>query len=587
MSEISLKAINDLKGYEFVVDSYQRGYRWESKQVKKLLDDLLEFSEKEEGYYCLQPLIVRKISENKYELIDGQQRLTTLYILLKYLNKEIYEIEYKTRIGSKEFLQNIKEIKEKKEELKNMDYYFMKNAYDTIKDWFEKISTEKKDDALDNEFATLIVGKNHLVRFIWYEVEADENMTSEEIFTRINVGKIPLTDAELIKSKLLFNAKIENSEEQYLKQLEIGNEWDSIEKDLQNNNFWRFLVNTKDENINRIEYIFDYISGKNNNEEEYYTFETIDKMLKDENNNIFKKEKIFWDTKVKSCYRIFKEWYNDIELYNYIGFLNFYSNRTYKLLEEYFDFLEKHSDKQEFKKHVKDLIIKEIGNIELEELTYGEDDDKIKKILILFNIITMNKISQRFPFEKCRKKDWSIEHIHPRNIKKFGNDKEKWKQWCEDEYITIQDFINEFSSRGDKKENKYKIILEKINNMRINIDKKSDDELQAELQIITELMEEEYGVDNINNIANLTLLDKDSNSLIGNNFFDTKRKKIIEIEKEGGYIPVCTKNVFLKFYSKNPNHIYFWTDEDRKEYKEELIKTLNGFLRNGDINDTK
>ena len=86
MSEISLKAINDLKGYEFVVDSYQRGYRWESKQVKKLLDDLLEFSEKEEGYYCLQPLIVRKISENKYELIDGQQRLTTLYILLKHLH---------------------------------------------------------------------------------------------------------------------------------------------------------------------------------------------------------------------------------------------------------------------------------------------------------------------------------------------------------------------------------------------------------------------------------------------------------------------------------------------------------------------
>ena len=91
-------------------------------------------------------------------------------------------------------------------------------------------------------------------------------------------------------------------------------------------------------------------------------------------------------------------------------------------------------------------------------------------------------------------------------------------------------------------------------------------------------MEDEYGVENINTIANLTLLDKDTNSRISNNYFDTKRRELIKAEKEGLYIPICTKNVFLKFYSKNPNHIYFWTNEDRRDYRNAMEKDLQEFV---------
>ena len=443
MSNICQKTINDIKNYTFIVEDYQRGYRWESKQVENLLDDLLEVLEKKGEKYCLQPIIVKKIDENKYELIDGQQRLTTIYILLKFLNKEMYKIHYAIRPNSQEFLENINVKNEINTSLSNIDYYFMKNTYNVIKDWFEKTSRENNDDALDTEFTTLLLGKEHIVNFIWYEVDNDKNISSEEIFARINVGKIPLSDSELIKAKLLYNAKADNSEEKYLRQLEIGNDWDLIESDLQNNNFWRFLVNDKTEKTNRIEYIFDYISQKNNENEEYYTFEIIDKMIDNIPVEDKLNEKRFWDENVKKYYRIFKEWYNDIELYNYIGFLNFYNNITYKLLQKY---VEDFSEKSEFKNHVKTLIIKEIGDIELDDLVYGEDDDKIKKILILFNIITMNKIKQRFHFEKYQKGDWSIEHIHPQNIKNIGNDKEKWKIWCDDEYVTIKEFVNYFSN---------------------------------------------------------------------------------------------------------------------------------------------
>ena len=134
----------------------------------------------------------------------------------------------------------------------------------------------------------------------------------------------------------------------------------------------------------------------------------------------------------------------------------------------------------------------------------------------------------------------------------------------------------------EEKTKKYESILEKITYMKNKIDSEEINELQAYSQEIIILMNEEYGEDNINNMANLTLLDKNTNSRIGNNFFDTKRKKIIELEKNGEFIPICTKNVFLKFYSKNPNNIYFWTNADRKEYKEELETTLKEFIKSGE-----
>lgn len=88
--EAGLKSIYELRNYKFVIESYQRGYRWDSKQVTELLEDLLEFQKTGNNLYCLQPIIVRKVDENKYELIDGQQRLTTIYILLKFLKQEEY-----------------------------------------------------------------------------------------------------------------------------------------------------------------------------------------------------------------------------------------------------------------------------------------------------------------------------------------------------------------------------------------------------------------------------------------------------------------------------------------------------------------
>ena len=115
------KSVRDIidKKINFTVPSNQRGYRWDERNVKDLLDDLLEFMQDPNSgkFYCLQPLVVKKnINTNKYNVIDGQQRLTTIFIILRYLENllkeenginEIYAIDYETREGSQEFLKEI------------------------------------------------------------------------------------------------------------------------------------------------------------------------------------------------------------------------------------------------------------------------------------------------------------------------------------------------------------------------------------------------------------------------------------------------------------------------------------------------
>ena len=144
-NEIQLKSISQLSGMKFVIPDYQRGYRWDKTQVEQLLDDIREFSsprnKKDTGeFYCLQPVVVRRRPSGEYELIDGQQRLTTIFIILKslagaigllYPKFKLYELDYETRPESKTFLENMnKDIADS-----NIDFYFMRQAYDIVKEW--------------------------------------------------------------------------------------------------------------------------------------------------------------------------------------------------------------------------------------------------------------------------------------------------------------------------------------------------------------------------------------------------------------------------------------------------------------------
>lgn len=132
---LETKLVSDITG-TFYVPSYQRGYRWGEDEVLRLLNDIYVNGKKN---YCLQPVVVRK-KGNAYELIDGQQRLTTLYLIYRYMKnvnpffeEPSFNLVYETRENSEEFLRSI-DLSRRDE---NIDYWFISNAYETIKKWFE------------------------------------------------------------------------------------------------------------------------------------------------------------------------------------------------------------------------------------------------------------------------------------------------------------------------------------------------------------------------------------------------------------------------------------------------------------------
>ena len=109
--KFKLKTIKDLKGIQFYIPRYQRGYRWKPQQVEVLLNDINDYANqtdaKKADFYFLQPVVVMK-NEDRWDVIDGQQRLITIFIILQYLKKEkLFDIDYKTRTKSTDFLQNI------------------------------------------------------------------------------------------------------------------------------------------------------------------------------------------------------------------------------------------------------------------------------------------------------------------------------------------------------------------------------------------------------------------------------------------------------------------------------------------------
>ncbi len=183
---LNTKLVGEIKG-EFYVPSYQRGYRWSVTEVTRLLNDVYQNGKKN---YCLQPIVVRKHGE-AYELVDGQQRLTTLYLIYRYM-KDVnpfftdpaFSITYKTREKSEAFLKNI-DVSRKEE---NIDFWFMANAYECIREWFE----------IDLQIRVMHIFEyfKEDVKIIWYEVGDSEDAIS--LFTRLNIGTIALTSAELV-----------------------------------------------------------------------------------------------------------------------------------------------------------------------------------------------------------------------------------------------------------------------------------------------------------------------------------------------------------------------------------------------------
>lgn len=562
MNNIELKTVNELSNYSFFVPAYQRGYRWTNLEVLDLLNDIDEFEPREikgsdeKTWYCLQPIVIKEKTENEYEVIDGQQRLTTTYLILYYLNQDfverrrdkLFSIDYETRKTSKEYLLN-----PEGENNDNIDFYFIHEAYKTIEEWFNK---KEEDPSFDkNNYRSKF---KFSTKVIWYETNEDDPI---KVFTRLNIGKISLTNAELIKALFLnsSNFQTDNEKRMHLRQLEIANEWDNIENALQNDKLWYFLSKQKKED-NRIEIIFDLMNTSEGTDP-YSTFRFFNSKLSGKTEEDMDK---YWE-EIQAYFQRFNEWFNNRELYHKIGFILTSEIKNISLKELYNE--SSRLKKREFISYLDNLIKDTYKKVSFSQLDY--DDTHTRSVLLLYNILTMlqNECdSSYFPFDEYKLRNWNIEHIASRKDSSSVPQQNR------------EDWLNDVISYIDISAENGKKLKERVLKCLDDKDYINDSVFNPLYDDVTDHFNQYLTDRDINGLSNLALLDESTNKSYKNAVFPLKRKKIIDLDKSGGFVPICTKNTFLKYFSDYPPKVSFWTDDDREKYEEDLVRVLSNYL---------
>lgn len=561
MNGIELKTVNELSQYSFYIPSYQRGYRWTSQEVLDLLNDIDEFIPREipgtddKTWYCLQPIVVKQRDEILYEVIDGQQRLTTIYLILHYLNRDfvesrrskLFSVDYETRKNSKCFLENPEDADDS-----CVDFYHINMAYTTIEAWFNK-----KEESLEFNKMGYMSKLKFSSKVIWYETEEENPIT---VFTRLNIGKISLTNAELIKALFLNSSNFRSTDDDRirLRQIEIANEWDNIENALQNDKLWYFLSDEQKED-NRIEYIFDLMNTSDDTDS-YSTFRFFSSKLSGKTEDEMNEN---WE-EIQAYYQRFNEWFSERELYHKIGFI---------LTTKIADVRELYNQssamrKSEFLLYIDELIKKHYKNQNLFDLDY--ENKHTRSVLLLYNILTMlqnDSDSSYFPFDEYKLKKWNIEHIASKKDSTSVPAANR-KDWL----LDVKCYVDQAQKEG-------KSLMKKIDYCVAQKSYEVDDEFKVVFEETTEhfnryITETEL----IDGISNLALLDEKTNKGYKNAVFPLKRKYIIDLDKTGGFVPLCTKNVFLKYFSDYPPKISFWTQDDREKYEADLVRVLSDYL---------
>lgn len=596
-NKIDLKSVSHLSGKKFVVPNYQRGYKWRKTDVEHLINDIAEIHEDDKSDYCLQPIVVARTEEpmcphcgqkiqtgTNYILVDGQQRLTTIWLIINWAKHNGFHIEwnysisYDTRNDSNNFLKDIDEKGIPSINANTCDTHYFLQAIKTIEDHKGVIEKFLKN-----------LEKN--VKVIWYEIDPNEGPAN---FERLNNAKIGLTNAELVKAYILTNSSPDI-------RARMACEWDEMEYKLQDDIFFSFIT-TKDspysKDYNRIELLLDLYAETNKDDKEKDEYHTFNHIVSYQRN-----VSVIWH-EVQNIFNRLQCWYNDIFLYNLIGFLveTKGENELSTIWKE-----SRGKSINEIKDIVRADVIKTIpSESDIREMEYK--DGRTKNVLLLFNILSYMSVTpnpkpdeykyqfnDKFHFNLYKKEDWDKEHVHATASQALQS-KVEWINWLKDlDEGDVSDRLE-----GEHKTECLEWIkkAKKIETIeqyeRIKEDKDEDfKQLSKEVFnkifgfVVTDLEGQSEDVDlKQNSIGNIVLLSANINRSGEYKVapFSTKRRIIMDRVKKGQFVPIGTQNVFMKVFTPKPGHFYKWEKDnayngneksDRESYIDAIIETIN------------
>lgn len=611
-----IKPIYDLFNYRFVIPAYQRGYRWDDRQMRDLLRDLKDFLQRppsDDDYYCLQPIVVQKVKENEYVLIDGQQRLTSIYMLLSYLDKNRtkprtkYSFSFERRKVQEDFLSNALFADSNDSSYKkNIDTFYMRRAYDFIQNWFEQELSDNEYDTLPGQFRGLFsapsAGQNApCVKIIWYELPGDNPM---EAFERLNYRRISLTGTELVKAMLLASNSADAIDKDSHNR---AHAWDAMEKELQDPMFWSML-STDTTRLAHIDFVLDIVADQINEEtnkddklkeyrcnrkldEDKFNYQVIDNYFRRRATEKSRREIVedIW-MRIVNTYNKIRNWYDNPRWYHLIGLWRRLapSANIVSELQQLEQQAAGNGKKDEFTR----LLRRKVGNLiavdfrsdeeksankhslEAVELNYEKHPKELLHILLAVNVVTAEQISTdvRFPFYLYDLyNETSLEHIHPQSASTDMTAKQisdstrlRIAQIQADEKLKSSEVLAACQNLLDEFDN------EEWQNDSSHCSEKLWQKIQDYLEIINKPFRTiaQINETELHSIANMALVDTTTNSALSNNLLDEKRRILqqrnqrrisedfgktniakLKAHDDAMYLMPATERAFSKFYT--------------------------------------
>ncbi|MDH1603901.1 DUF262 domain-containing protein [Empedobacter sp. GD03739] len=586
--------LETLSATNYYIGAYQRGYKWKSNaahdQVPLFLTDVYEaFIDNQEEYY-LQYITIKRNDECKdlLEVIDGQQRLTTISILFYCfekafgfynITKDIVQYE---RYNNRRIFEEIILMDEENDEgnvilKKKQDIFYLYHAKKCILNFLELLD-KVEAEAFYNYYRQKVK--------IIINLE-DDTTAAEEIFSNLNDNKVELNNLYLIKG-LLFtkSTRKDNDDDNFIhiqeKRNRIARNWDDMDNWLRSEQqnqlfFYNYkLVNSKegflglnpllnalkpivkecnDERLDKINKFYDNLSIAKEQSDTYKLFNLYNEGLQNFEEANIQLDKIYLTSK-----RL-RNWFKNNELYNLLGFFTCTGGNIDNILS-----LGVSDLKEKLYQHLYNQLF--IKNKKIQDLVYNvpKDKSKLDKIFLALNVFPLVKIkdskgfdihvidwSNRFDFHTYRNNKWSIEHIYPQNPDATEEDVSKYKEW----------FIEKSSDLPELNQKiKHNILL-------------TDEEIKT---IVSHDVSEHQ-------LGNLALLEGGNNSTLKNYIFPKKRELLLGLMSMGSFVPTHTVNAVAKLlhnlsderltFSKN---LTFWEKEDIEANAIWIKNTYNALI---------
>jgi hypothetical protein len=587
--ELFTTYLNDKYKY-YNIPEYQRGYKWNIQQIEQLLNDINRFQSNgnDDRFYCVQNItIVEQNGKDYFNVVDGQQRLTTLTVLLSFIGENKFvegKVKYSVRKDTADFIkdfvitQNIPTnnwndflAANTNKDYDHQDIFYLFTAHNTIKKWFEENKIDKE------------IFKKKLLDKVKLIVNKPDTDSEQELFMNLNTGKVSLDGADLVRALLITNVakeELENSNFDDTKSIvrinerrvRIGLELDEISAWWNQPNvkeYFRFLNKITVPNGETIDF-----------DSEQYPIDLLYKLFlaKDGKKEIrlqdFENQKyIELYKKLISLHRTIKDWYQDCEIYHYVKYILSQTDISFSTVWKDWIVPNKSRQKfiQELKDRCKEIIEEFVFDIDnLDENWFENEKSKLYKTLIatdIIQIIQSQKSDNKLPFLSAnyfRHQKEDIEHIFPQTP--IGT-KNRGERADFENYIGFLNKLTEEYNQNKNDSDKISIIdiPSDWNNNDIIVDCQNKINSNADRLI------------HRNSIGNLVLLNEKINRGYGNDFYTKKRIEIIKNPK-GKFIRPHTLNPFIKGFLSAPDDLEIWTDNDIKANAKYIKKQITEFF---------